>query len=460
MSEVDIRYKGTSIATMDASGTKTLLTSGKYCEDNIEIAYDQPSGGGGGTVAEQKQINFIDYDGTIVGSYTAAEWASVTALPDNPSHTGLTAQGWNWTKAQIDSQLSELPDGDIWVGQMYITDDGKTRIYIHLQPERLHPYLGICPNGTVEVDWGDGSSTDTLTGTALITVQYANHVYASAGDYVITLTVLDGSFAFYGTSSTSHLLKKGTSSSTNINRVYTSAVQKIEMGEGASIGNYAFTYCSLTCITIPSSVASIGKQAFNCCRSLACITVPNGVTSIGPNVVSGCNALASISIPSSVTDIGTYAFYYCYSLTSITIPNGLTNIGASAFAYCSGLASISMPNSVTSIGGSAFNGCESLVKVTIPNGVTSLASGVLSYCYSLASVTIPAGVTSIEGNAFSSCYGVAEYHILPTTPPTLANTNAFRYIQSECVMYVPSESLEAYKTASNWSNYASYMQGE
>lgn len=47
MSDITISYKGSSIATMDASGTKTLLTEGKYCEDDITIDYTQPSGGGG-----------------------------------------------------------------------------------------------------------------------------------------------------------------------------------------------------------------------------------------------------------------------------------------------------------------------------------------------------------------------------------------------------------------------------
>lgn len=100
----------------------------------------------------------------------------MTSLPSNPSHSGLTAQGWNWTKAQIDTQLTAMPDGDIWVGQMYITDDGKTRVYIHLAEERKSPMLGVCPKGTVDVDWGDGTAHDTLTGTSLTTIKWtSNH---------------------------------------------------------------------------------------------------------------------------------------------------------------------------------------------------------------------------------------------------------------------------------------------
>ena len=72
---------------------------------------------------------------------------------------------------------------------------------------------------------------------------------------------------------------------------------------------------------------------------------------------------------------------------------------------------------------------------------------------------MPDDRTSIGNSTFSSCYGMAEYHFLPTTPPTLGTT-AFNNIQSDCVIYVPTGSLEAYQTATNWSTYASYMQEE
>lgn len=143
-----VTYKGNTLVTV-SNNTKTLKTAGKYMEGDVVLTDVS-----GSSSASKKQINFIDYDGTIVESYTKTEWQSVTALPSNPSHTGLTAQGWNWTKAQIDAQITSVPSSDIWVGQMYITDNGKTRIYIHLEEGRLHPYLGICPNGTVVVDWG------------------------------------------------------------------------------------------------------------------------------------------------------------------------------------------------------------------------------------------------------------------------------------------------------------------
>ena len=150
-----------------------------------------------------------------------------------------------------------------------------------------------------------------------------------------------------------------------------------------------------------------------------------------------CNMLQKVEIGSGVTSIGDYAFNGCYSLSSITIPDGLTSIGSRAFQQCISLSSI-----------------------TIPDGVTSIESNAFNSCYSLPSIIIPDGVTSIGASAFSGCYGVAEYHLKPTTPPTLSNQNAFKNIPSDCIIYVPQGSLEAYKTATNWATYASYMQEE
>ena len=120
--------------------------------------------GGGGEPASRSDVNFYDYDGTLLHAYTTAQVNdSGFSMPSNPSHTGLTAQGWNWTLAEIKAQLTAMPTQAVDVGQMYITDDGKTRLYCRFEEGRLHPYLGIGVNGTVVVDWGDGSAASTLT---------------------------------------------------------------------------------------------------------------------------------------------------------------------------------------------------------------------------------------------------------------------------------------------------------
>ena len=393
----------------------------------------------GTTPGAPGDITFYDYDGTIVTSWTLEELATKTSLPDYPSHDGLICQGWNWSLADLKTTNRKMN-----VGAMYITDDGKTRIYIRLEEGRTSPMLGVCPNGTVTVDWGDGTTPDTLTGTSTTTVEWTpNHAYAAPGDYVITLTV-DGTMGFYGepASNSGGAILRYSSSVDNRNNVYQSSVQKIEIGSGAtSIGSHAF-YCSSGCyslssITIPNSVTSIGAYAFDACYSLASITIPNGVTSIRAYAFDDCYSLSSITIPNSVTSIGAYAFYRCYSLASITIPNGVTSIEESAFTLCIILKSI-----------------------TIPNGVTSIKESVFTSCYSLTSIIIQNGVTSIERRAFAYCYGAAFYDFTTyTMVPTLAIANVFNGISADCQIRVPASLVDAWKAATNWSTYADHIVG-
>jgi len=362
-----------------------------------------PSGGAPASVSP-KDINFYDYDGRIVAAWTLSELADKEELPPNPSHEGLTAQGWNWTLADLKAENAPMN-----VGQMYITDDGKTRLYIRISQYGrmtvpLHWYQSA--DSGVTIDWGDNSTPETYTGTG---DKNTTHTYASVGDYVITLEVTSGTMRLGNGFSGNCVL----GSTSTAGRVYTSMLKKVEIGNGVlDIGNYAFYTCS----------------------SLTSITIPNSVTNIGTNTFQNGYSLTSITIPSSVTNIGNPAFYTCYSLASITIPKSVESISANTFQ----------------------NG-YSLTSITIPSGVQSIGNNAFYACRSLASITIPSSVTNIGDSAFAACRGVAHYYVYPTIPPVLGSTSVFDGIPSDCKIYVPDESVESYKTATNWTTYASYI---
>lgn len=91
--------------------------------------------------------------------------------------------------------------------------------------------------------------------------------------------------------------------------------------------------------SIPDSVTAIDNYAFYCCTSLTNVTIPDSVISIGHNAFAGCE-FTSVTIPNNVTSIDEEAFYTCLELTSVTIPNSVTFIGPRAFAYCTSLTDV------------------------------------------------------------------------------------------------------------------------
>jgi len=142
----------------------------------------------------------------------------------------------------------------------------------------------------------------------------------------------------------------------------------------------------------------------------------------------------SIDIGSCNTKIDYLAFYSFKKASRLTIPNTITTIASQAFFQCSGLTNVTIPNSVSSIGQYAFYNCSSLTNIDIPDSVTSIGYQTFAKCSGLTSITCEA-----------------------TTPPTLGS-NAFDNTNN-CQIYVPCESVDAYKAANNWSTYASRIEG-
>ena len=223
-----------------------------------------------------------------------------------------------------------------------VIGDGKTYLYIRIAEKgrmTVPLYFSQTIANGVTIDWGDGSASQSLSGTGN---RNTTHVYAVPGDYVISLSPVDGCTLGLGRDSSSYCVLGSTS---NNGLVYCNMLQGVEIGD---------------------NVASISAYAFYKCYSLASVVIPEGVTSIG-----------------------TYAFYYCYSLASVVIPESVTSIGSSAFYNCYGMAIYD----------------------------------------------------------FSQCLSV----------PTLAATNAFSNIASDCKMVIPDALFDEWSTATNWSTYASKM---
>ena len=379
-------------------------------------------------------------------SFTGYVYVSTEELAYQIKHTGANPpqvhQGWmveqgTWNINDYGWWVTNVSQQDVWGG--YISKDGKwvaevINTNLSLVKDafyKISEEIDIARYIEVPILTNEGTAADLVSGKQLI---------SSSGE-VVTGTA---------TIATENKLNQ------YFNKTITEVTEE-DLAGVTSIKNSAFVGCSsLASATIPDSVTTIGSYAFEGCASLTSVTIGNGVTSIDSYAFRNCSSLASVAIGSGVTSIGYYAFNGCTGLTSITIPDSVTSIGDYAFNNCTGLTSVTIGNGVTSVGDYAFEYCKGLTSITIPDSVTSIGDSAFHYCSELTSVTIGSGVTSIGNYAFRYCTKLASITILPTTPPTLGSS-AFYLIPSSAVITVPKGTLDAYKTASGWSSYASKM---
>ena len=148
------------------------------------------------------------------------------------------------------------------------------------------------------------------------------------------------------------------------------------------------------------------------------------------------------------------------SLTGITsgeIGDCVATIGG-AFYSATTITSVTISNSVHKINGSSFKYCYALSNITIPDSVVYIGDEAFEECWNLRTITIGSGINQIDDMAFYRCSGLTSITINATIPPILidySNTPSTFGYTNNCPIYVPCESVNAYKTADVWSNYAS-----
>lgn len=235
------------------------------------------------------------------------------------------------------------------------------------------------------------------------------------------------------------------------------------------IGYRSFRQKALKSISIPSSVISIGTEAFEGCSSLSSVTMSNGVQTIGWQAFKDCTLLTTVSIPGSVKDIGGESFRDCTKLTSVTIDYGVENIASKAFNGCSSLSSISFPSTIVSMSNDAVYGTlwytnlpdgltyigkiafkykgtitgsltiksgtlsiadyafqgTKMTSVSLPNSLTSIGNYSFSGCTELSSLNLPAAITSLGDYAFEKCTGLKTFSIP-------SNVTIGKYLLSGC----------------------------
>ena len=291
-----------------------------------------------------------------------------------------------------------------------------------------------------------------------------------------------------------------------------SALAEIRFDETSqlqAIGKSAFNGCTaVNSVVLPAGVQTIGTSAFvGCGGSLTLnaniangataaegifngskfvnVAIGQGVTSVGDYAFAGCDTLKSVAVGDNVVTLGNGIFQNCAAMTDITFgeTSELATIGKEAFKGCASLKGIALPDAVTTIPDSAFKGCSSLSDITfgaesqiaiigkeafaecvkirfvnIPDSVTKLGESAFTGCTSLVSAIMGSGMTDIEAKVYSGCSALNIVYSNAVVPPTMGE-EVFAGCPKSLVIYVPMDSVEDYKRAKEWSNYANAIVG-
>lgn len=233
------------------------------------------------------------------------------------------------------------------------------------------------------------------------------------------------------------------------------------------IGKVAYKYKGEmpegTVIIIKEGTKGITEEAFRNCSGLSSISIPKSVNNIGYSLFTSCPRLTSIRIEqgNSVYDSRNDCNAIIEISTSIliagcqntTIPDDVVRIGDFSFTGCAALTSIAIPEGVKSVGFHAFEGCTELKSIVIPNSVAEIETSAFHYCCGLTSVTLGKGITSIESGAFEECQSLSSVVCYAENPPVCGGLAFVVGPRRKCTLYVPYNSIEAYKNANVWKSF-------
>lgn len=376
-------------AIREKKGTDEPINAQDFASEIASIE----TGDGMAEDAPIKDVNFYDYDGTRLYSYSWDEIVAMTELPPLPERSGLICQEWNYSLEDILAQSHHKAD----VGASYITSDGMTRMYINtLADDTEVSFQSWRATGDIVTgDWGDGTLLQNISSTGDLTHR---HTYSKSGAYVISIN--NASMGrYWGSYSESKFIGK--------------TLRRVELGSWVSSVRYCKGEYFLKTITLPSGTTTYITNGgiFENSVSLEAIVIPKG-SNFGTVASFSNSGIKVISLPNNM-NFGTkfmYQFKECKRLDRIVLPQGLTTIGENMFGNCTLLSDIAIPNSVTSIAAYAFNGCDRLTKLDFSH---------------------------FSAVPYLSTYPASPF---PTTTPTIV---------------VPDELYDEWIAASGWKNYTS-----
>lgn len=332
-------------------------------------------------------------EGTILETDQVPYGGTAEYNGSTPMHSqGYTFSGWGTDDFVITGDTS-----------FYAVFDEPTIFNISVLQDNVTPSVtvkAISDTYPLVINWGDGTS-DTYNLTKGVETTCTKSVaYANTGDYVVTMPASE-EFEFSGNSDMIRILMGSDYQGRDV-RITSASIKKTDL----SNANYAFLYqILLTDISLPDNLKTLPQKMFWLCTGLETIDIPDSVTYIQSEVFKGCSSLKNVKLPANLQSGGSTIFENCSSLENLVIPDKLVILG---WRFCSN--------------------CENLKTVTIGRGVQSVGSKV-----------------------FDGSDNLEVVRLLSPTPPSIQETS---FPTSVKEYRVPANSVEAYKTATNWSTNA------
>ncbi|MBR5806529.1 MAG: leucine-rich repeat protein [Oscillospiraceae bacterium] len=182
-----------------------------------------------------------------------------------------------------------------------------------------------------------------------------------------------------------------------------------EFGWTVDIPPYAFAGLhSVTEITLPDTVETIGEYAFESCEMLDTVILPENLKILGNAAFMCCYGLKEITIPEKITELER-TFKYCTALETIAVPDSVTYMRYT-FSDCESLKNVKLSKNLKSIGPNSFDSCMSLENIEIPQATNLIEEGAFKNCFNLKTIHLPNSVKRIFDLAFDGCTSITNVY--------------------------------------------------